>query len=128
LKMQKDANGLPLIKEKGSKKSSWFNNDKISIPTEYCLQLALYLYLRNVNHGVFAVAFLEPEDYLHPELFTVTNREIRIVDFNIKREQIVPLIEYAEKWYNDHIVKGISPIMTEDDQRWLKTETYLLGN
>jgi hypothetical protein len=98
LKMQKDATGLPLIKTKDTKKASWFNSEqRICIPTEYCLQLALYLYLRNITHGVFAIGFLEAEDYLHPELFQTTNREIRIVDFNIKREQVTPLIEYAEK-------------------------------
>jgi hypothetical protein len=50
------------------------------------------------------------------------------VDFNIKREQVVPLIEYAEKWYNNHIVKGISPIMNNEDQEWLKTEMEYIGN
>jgi hypothetical protein len=41
---------------------------------------------------------------------------------------VTPLIEYAEKWYNEHIVKGISPVMNQDDHEWLKSEIEWLGN
>jgi hypothetical protein len=36
-------------------------------------------------------------------------------------------IAYAEQWYRDYINAGISPIMTEADQKWLKTEIERIG-
>jgi hypothetical protein len=95
LKMVKDDQGLPVIKEKNAKKATWFNNNEVIVPTEYCLQLGLYLYLRNTTHGVFGVAFLEPEDYLHPEDFQPNKRDIQIVKCEMKRELIQPYIDYA---------------------------------
>jgi hypothetical protein len=68
---------------------------KIKIPDEYCLQLGLYLYLRNTIHGVFGVAFLEPQDYADPESFQAKDHDIQIVKCEMKRELIQPYIDYA---------------------------------
>jgi hypothetical protein len=95
LKMVKDENGLPVIKEKNAKKASWFTNDQITIPNEYCLQLGLYLYLRNTTHGIFGIAFLKPEDYANPEHFKASEREIQIVKCEMQRDQIEPYIKHA---------------------------------
>jgi hypothetical protein len=94
LRLQKDANGLPLIKEAGGKRASWFNNQGINIPDDYKLQLGLYLYLRNANKGLFAIAFLKPEDYVHPESFKIIDHEIALVNMDIRDK--ASLIQYVE--------------------------------
>jgi hypothetical protein len=45
----------------------------------------------------------------------------------MQRELIQPYIELAEQWYHNHIDKGISPIMTEADHDWLKSELEFMG-
>ncbi|MDR0826123.1 MAG: YqaJ viral recombinase family protein [Mycoplasmataceae bacterium] len=122
LKMQFDFNGYPQIKEPNGKRNSWFNNNDIVIPMEYRMQLGLYLYLRNINHGVFAIAFLTPRDYKNPEGFNADNHELRIVDFTVKLEIVSQFVKQATDWYNKYIVTGISPEMTPEDQMWLDQE------
>ncbi|MCQ2957255.1 MAG: hypothetical protein MJ233_05580 [Mycoplasmoidaceae bacterium] len=79
LHMQKDDKGYPLVKEPGKKKLSWFDsNGKLVISNEYMYQLGLYLYLRNINKGMFAVCFLTKEDYAHPEDFKIEDHEIQL--------------------------------------------------
>lgn len=125
LKMQKDDNNIPLVKLKNGKKASWFVNDKIVIPDEYKLQLSLYLYLRNINKGLFAIAFLEKEDYANPEKFDVNKRHIELVGIDLKRDQFSKIIDNASNWYNDFIKKGISPILSDSDIQWLKENNII---
>lgn len=120
LKMQKDPNNIPLIKQKNQKKESWYENDKIVIPDEYKLQLSLYLYLRNISKGLFAIAFLEKEDYTYPEKFDANQRTIELVELELDRKNFGELIKYCENWYNDYIITGTSPELSEKDILWLK--------
>lgn len=122
LVMQKDCNGLPLIKTKGAKRNSWFVNDKICIPIDYQMQLALYLYLRGISNGLFAIAFLEAIDYVAPEKFNIDNHEIVLADFHIDISKMKQYIEFAEQWYEDHINGAISPEISKEDIEWLKKE------
>ncbi|XQP55985.1 MAG: MPN551 family DNA-binding protein [Mycoplasmoidaceae bacterium] len=123
LRMQKDEQGYPLIKEPGKKKLSWFGADgKLAISDEYKYQLGLYLYLRKVNTGMFAVCFLTKEDYLHPENFKIEDHEVylrnlKITNFDVFEKQV---IEPARTWYRRYIKDGISPTITEADKQWLK--------
>ncbi|GHU48302.1 hypothetical protein FACS1894218_4840 [Bacilli bacterium] len=62
---------------------------------EYRMQLGLYLYLRNINHGVFAIAFLTTTDYVHPEAFDPNDHDVRLVDFSIKLEMVGQFVKKA---------------------------------
>ncbi|MDR2636563.1 MAG: hypothetical protein LBB95_01755 [Mycoplasmataceae bacterium] len=122
LQMQKDSNGLPIVAKKGEKKKEWFENDLIKIPVEYKFQLGLYMYLRNVEKGIFAIGFLEPIDYLYPEKFNINEREIHLVEFSISdKAKFKKYIDYAAKWFDKYIKTGISPKMTEEDKKWLNS-------
>lgn len=124
LQMQKDDNGYPLIKEKGQKMRSWFNNNnQIQIPVEYQYQLGLYLYLRNINKGLFAITFLRPEDYVHPENYNANDHEIFMVNVDvIDKQEIAKQVRFAEEWYKKYIETGISPKMDANDKLWLASE------
>lgn len=127
LYMKKDFKGFPVVKQKNQKMDSWFNvNKQIEIPVEYQYQLGLYMYLRNTTKGMFAVAFLKPENYVYPEKYVIDPELVYIVDASmINREEVSKAIEKATEWYNKYIKTGISPKMTMNDKLWLRSE---LGN
>lgn len=123
LHMQKEPNGLPLVKEQGKKKLSWFGDDgKLKISDEYMYQLGLYLFLRKINKGLFAVCFLEREDYAHPENFKIENHEVYLRGFGFSdvNKFKAQVVDPARDWYIKHVKTGISPEMTEADKKWLK--------
>lgn len=122
LQMKKDSNGLPEVKTVGAKKAEWFNsNGQIVISNEYKLQLALYLYLRQVNNGLFAIAFLQTSDYASPKNFQPSFANVFTVKFCLKNglQAIQSYIDKAREWYDKHIKTGISPQLTESDKIWL---------
>lgn len=119
--LQKDANCRPIIKEVGGKRAKWFNNkDDIQIPQEYKFQLGLYCYLRNITKGLFAICFLNTDDYLNPDSCNVNEREIKLVEFDINISIFKHWIDQAISWYDRHILTGISPQMTDDDRQFIK--------
>lgn len=119
--IKRDENNLPIIKSKGTKKEKWFDkNGEIVIPSEYKFQLGLYCYLRNIKSGVFAIAFLEYEDYIMPENFNPSEREIKIVNFELNNEEFKKVINYCEWWFKNYVEKGISPNLNSNDITWLK--------
>lgn len=119
--IKRDKNNLPIVKSYGTKKEKWFDkNNKIIIPMEYKLQLGLYCYLRNINKGIFAIAFLEYEDYINPDDFNPLNKEIRLVNFEINKDEFKKIIEYSEWWFNKYVLSGISPEIKNHDMSWLK--------
>ena len=127
LRLVKDENGFPIVKVPGGKKAEWFDADnKFIIPLEYKYQLGLYLYLRKVKKGVFAVGFLQREDYKNMEDFDPNKREIHLVNFSIKDpSQLEKAIEYGREWYKKYVKSEpcISPkISSKEDIDWLKKE------
>lgn len=121
--LEKDENGYPIVKNKGEKRQKWFDtNQNIIVPIEYQFQLGLYCYLRNVSKGLFAVCFLETQDYISPEKCNVYDRELKLVNFNVDLEAFNEHINYAKQWYDDYIKTGRSPKMTKEDLLWLKNE------
>lgn len=123
LHMQKEEDGTPKVKIEGGKKLSWYdNNGKFIIPNEYMYQLGLYLYLRKINKGAFAVCFLKKEDYAHPENFKIEDHEIVIKQMSLNGgiEKLKPTLDKAREWYHKHIKTGISPEITEADRKWLR--------
>lgn len=121
LRMMVDQSGLPIVKAKREKYFEWYDENKqIKVKKEYVLQLSLYLYLRNAKYGRFGVIFLRPEDYQNPEAIDLSQRLIDVVDMKVEKSSIEPYIEQATQWYQDHIIKGISPKMTRSDLEFLK--------
>jgi hypothetical protein len=50
-----------------------------------------------------------------------------MVEFNLKdRNKFKIYIDEAIQWYKKHIVGGISPEMTNNDEIWLEKEISLL--
>lgn len=124
LRMKKDKNGYPIVKEIGGKKKTWYLDGKFKISNEYRFQLLLYLYLRKAKNGMFAVAFLKPEDYAHPENFDPKTHEIYIANLKIDNEyNLKTAIEYGREWYKKYIIDNhFSMILDENDKKWLKEE------
>ncbi len=123
LMLKKDKNGMPIVKKKNGKLEKWFDsNDNIVIPKEYQLQLALYLYLRKVKTGMFAIAFLKKEDYAYPSDFNIDSTLIKTVDFRINLDEFEKVIKILKSWYENYIEKGISPKIKQKDINWIKEE------
>lgn len=119
--LQKDEQNHPIIKSKNTKKEKWFDsNGNIVVPQEYKFQLGLYCYLRNINKGLFAVCFLQTEDYINPSKCNVNNREIQVIDFSVDLNEFKQYIEQAENWYNKYVLSGISPEMNEEDKIFVR--------
>lgn len=121
--LQKDELGHPIVKSKGTKKEKWFDSKgNVLVPDEYKMQLGLYCYLRNISKGLFAIAFLEREDYINPRKCNIKDREIQLVDFTVNLENFKPIIEEAEQWYSKFIETGVSPELSKEDLEWFMKE------
>lgn len=122
--LQKDEKGFPIIKEKMAKYKSWFDpkTNEFKISDEYAYQLALYLFLRKTNYGIFAICFLNLDDYKNPENFQINNHIIKLKEMHVDLKQFGEIIEKVKKWYEDYVIKGISPTLTKEDETWLKTQ------
>lgn len=105
----------------------WANN---TIPVAYALQGALYSYLKGLDRVLFACTFLTDMDYAHPEDIEVndSNTILRVVKledlvFEVNGEylNIEGCIQYAINWWNEYVLKGISPEFDEkQDKEYLK--------
>lgn len=113
-------NNLPVVKTPNEGLIKWFNGNQINIPIEYAIQLSLYMYLRGTEKGIFAVAFLHPEDYIKPEKFDINNRKIYLADFSYDKKEFTKYYEYSKNWYNTYIKQGYSPLLEPNDDLWLK--------
>ncbi|CCE66655.1 MPN551 family DNA-binding protein [Candidatus Mycoplasma haematominutum] len=131
LRLVKDKEGIPKVKEYKGNIHKWFafSENQLRIPEEYQYQLALYLYLRQIEKGYFCIGFLNTSHYLKPETFTArpkaelgkTNPQIVIIDeMNIDLEKFSQVIAEAESWYRRHVIKGVSPPMTPQDLNWIR--------
>ena len=103
-----------------SKPHLWENNQ---VPIEYLLQGCEYSYLKKLDRVIFICAFLQEEDYNHPEKFVPTEENTILVVKKIKDVRIqMPngdlitfeeAVEYCEDWWNKYIETGISPEFDE---------------
>lgn len=98
-------------------------------PIYYALQAALYATLLGVNQVCMVAGFLEDKDYEHPENF-IPNASNTIVDFFYVSERFPDMkkkMATAKKWWNDHVLTGISPAFDEkkdaDILKVLRTNT-----
>lgn len=128
LKLMKDSNNIPLVKVKNKKYESWFNEDKINIPTEYAYQLGLYMFLRKINNGLFVVSFIEKQYYANPNAFIPNEKNTYLINFKINNiDSFSKKIDQAREWYQKYILTGISPELTPEDMKWIKNELDSYG-
>lgn len=84
-------------------------------PIYYALQAALYATLLGIDQVCMVAGFLEDKDYEHPENF-IPNASNTIVDFFYVSERFPDMkkkMATAKKWWNDHVLTGISPTFDE---------------
>lgn len=109
-----DSDGKPeaVLEMKTSKRVEDWAED---IPEYYALQAALYAYLVGVDQVYMVASFLEDADYNAPERFvcTVNNTIVRPFRVSERYPDFQILINGAKKWWDEHIVKGISPAYDE---------------
>ena len=85
------------------------------IPEYYAIQAALYAYLLGVDDVIMVASFLEESDYLDPEKYVPSAANTITVEFKVSERypDFDLMIEKAKKWWNDHVVTGISPAFDE---------------
>lgn len=105
-----DALGEDYVVEiKTTKRAEDWENEP---PLNYMLQGALYAYLMGLDDVLMVCAFLEDEDYAHPEKFVPTIKNTILHRFKISErfptfedDVILP----ATLWWEKHVLKGVSP-------------------
>lgn len=119
---KEDLKTLTMIVEckTSSKPHLWENNQ---VPIEYLLQGCEYSYLKKLDRVLFICAFLQDDDYNHPEMFEPNETNTKMVVKKIKDVLIeMPngdmitfddAIKYCEEWWEKYIETGISPEFDE---------------
>lgn len=103
-----------------SKPQAWDNNQ---VPIDYLLQGCLYSYLKGLDRVLFVCAFLQEEDYNHPEKFVPSESNVKLVIKKLK-DVVIPMangeyisftdaIKYCEEWWDKYVETGISPEFDE---------------
>lgn len=109
-----DENGKPeaVLEFKTTKRSEDWKDD---VPEYYALQAALYAYLLGVDDVIMVCSFLEMADYEKPDSFTPSAKNTITVDFKVSERypNFALYVEKAQKWWADHIEKGVSPAFDE---------------
>lgn len=88
---------------------------KDDVPEYYALQAALYAYLLGVDDVIMVASFLEEKDYDSPEEFVPSAKNTITVEFKVSERypDFKEKVARVEKWWNDHVVTGISPQFDE---------------
>lgn len=109
-----DRKGHPeaVLEFKTTKRSEDWVKD---IPEYYAIQAALYAYLLGIDDVIMVASFLEEGDYLDPEQYVPSAANTITVEFKVSERypDFDLMIEKAKKWWNDHVVTGISPAFDE---------------
>lgn len=108
------------MKTASSKKRELWEKD---IPEHYALQAALYAYLLGVEKVVMVASFLKYQDYKLPESYLPNRLNTIVKEFNLherypnfENDYINP----ALKWWENHVVTGESPEISEEDLELVK--------
>lgn len=88
---------------------------KDDVPEYYALQAALYAYLLGVDDVIMVASFLEEKDYDNPDGFVPSAKNTITVEFKVSERypDFKEKVARVEKWWNDHVVTGISPQFDE---------------
>ena len=110
-----------------SKPQEWVNGN---VPIEYLLQGAEYAKLKGLDRIVFICAFLQEEDYNHPEEFIPTEKNTiitikKLSDIIVEIDGVLcnidDIFNMCEEWWHNHIDTGISPEFDEkQDKEYLQ--------
>lgn len=91
-------------------------------PPDYLLQAGLYAELSGLDEIIFAVGFLEEDDYQRPSFWVPSESNCYLVHVK-KPDMSAPMTE-AMEWYRTYIEKGETPEWTDQDEelvKWLKS-------
>lgn len=83
------------------------------VPASYGVQGLSYAYLLDVTRVFVPVAFLDDEDYDHPEQFVCTDANTQLYELRTSDSDIVNIMSNAMAWYEAHVVGNISPAFNE---------------
>jgi hypothetical protein len=83
------------------------------IPEGYLLQASLYAELSGLDTIVFAVGFLEDEDYDSPKDWAPNHDNFLIV--SVHKKDIADEMSYAEEWFRKYILRGMTPKWEDRD-------------
>jgi len=88
------------------------------VPLSYGVQGLSYGYLLDVERVFFPVAFLNDEDYNHPEQFVCTDDntqlyDLKVSEYLIGNNSIESIMANAMEWYDCHVIDNISPAFNE---------------
>ena len=92
------------------------------VPPSYIMQAGLYAQLSNLDTIVFAVGFLQDDDYDRPAFWVPTPENTVLIKMD-KPDMTKPMAD-AEQWYHDYIEAGETPAWTDADAelvKWLKS-------
>ena len=107
-------NGKPttVLEMKTSKRVEDWSGD---VPEYYALQASLYAYLLGVDNVIMVASFLSDGDYTEPDKFVPNANNTIVVPFKVSERypNFPELMCKVEKWWNDHVVTGISPAFDE---------------
>lgn len=108
-----------VLEMKTTKRSEDWEDD---IPEYYALQAALYAYLLGIDNVIMVASFLEEKDYDKPENYKPSIKNTITVDFKVSERypNFADKVSQVEKWWNEHVKTGISPVYDEK-----KDETLL---
>ena len=107
--VDKDGKPTAVIEFKTTKRvEDWEENP----PEYYSLQASLYAYLLGVEQVYMVASFLEDADYEHPENYKPSADNTIVVPFKLhgKYPHFELLVEQAEKWWDEYVVTGNSPV------------------
>lgn len=105
---------------KTTKRSEDWETD---IPEYYAIQAALYAYLLKCDRVVMVCSFLGEEDYADPNKYVPTRDNTIIRSFSVKERYPNfkrDYLDVAERWWEDHVERGISPQYTDADKDIIK--------
>lgn len=97
-----------VLEMKTTKRSEDWEKD---IPENYALQAALYAWLLGVDNVYMVATVLEDKDYKVPEDFVCTKDNTFTRHFKVSERypDMDKRVLFAENWWKDHVVSGISP-------------------
>lgn len=103
--------------------------EKGSIPFNYQLQAALYTYLKGIDNCVMVATFLKNDDYDHPEDVVVSKDNTKVIPFRVSMMNNFKENYYdrAIKWWNKHVVTGISPAYDPNNPIDVAVLNYLIA-
>ncbi len=82
-------------------------------PDNYVLQASLYAELSELDEIIFAVGFLNEDDYEHPEQWTPKDDNFYIV-YKMKKD-ISEEMDSGRKWFQKYILGGVTPCWSDRD-------------